>query len=458
MTLIDIDQLRTRTVGTTLGPQDSGFTEAHLGFNRAVQHQPEAVVCAASPADVIAAVKFARDQGVPVSVQSTGHGIGIPMTTGILVNTGGMNRVAVDPVQRTATVGAGARWQAAIEAAAPHGLATLCGSSPTVGVVGYTLGGGMGPMARTFGFASDHVRRIELVSASGEVLQVTPEQEPELFWALRGGKPDIGIVTELEFDLVELPTYYGGAVFYPGAQAAAVLHEFARWAPTLPDSVSTSIALLRLPDLPMIPEPLRGTLSVQLRYVHVGDAELGAELLAPMRAVVPPMIDLVDVTPAAAIASVHQDPTDPMPARDEAMILRGFPAEAVDALLAMAGPEVEVPLIVAEVRLMGGALARPGEYESAVGGRDGAFNLTVIGPYPPHLTEIVDASSGAVFEALRSWATGRSLINFQGSATAPDQVRSAWAAPTRERLDALKQLWDPAGVFHFAYTTAGARP
>lgn len=452
--LTNVAAFRSSVGGDVLTQSDPGFLEAHLGFNRAEQHQPDAVVFATSARDVATAVRFGVDQGLPVRVQSTGHGIGIPMPRGVLINTSGMRALAVDPSQRRATAAAGVRWQDVIASAGTHGLATLCGSSPTVGIMGYTLGGGMGPMGRTFGFAADRVRRVQLVDATGRVIEVDPKREPDLFWALRGGKPDVGIVTELEFDLIDAPTYYGGSIFFPGERAAAVLHEFAQWAQDLPESVSTSIALLRMPDLPGIPEPLRGRLSVHLRYVHIGDPEQGAALLAPMRGVAAPIIDLVDVTPAAAIASVHQDPTDPMPARDEGMVLREFPSEAVDALLAVAGPEADVPLIVAEVRLMGGALARSGEHPSAVGGREGAFHACVIGPYPPPLAAAVDSASGAVLDALRPWATGGSLINFQGYATAPEQVRRAWQPDVRARLDQLKQDRDPAGVFSFAYSAA----
>lgn len=434
-----------------LTPQDVGFAEACVGFNLAEHHRPDLVARASSPADVVAAVRAGADRGIPVRVQATGHGIGTAMSGGVLVSTTGMQHIAIDPERRTARVAAGVRWHDVINAAASHGLATLCGSSPTVGVVGYTLGGGMGPMARTFGFASDQVRRLQMVDAGGRVVDVDADSQPELFWALRGGKPDVGIVTEIEFGLVDTPTYYGGTIFYPGGQAQAVLHEFAQWAPTMPESVTTSIALLRLPDTPEVPSPLRGRLSVHLRYVHVGEPARGAELLAPMRAVAAPLIDLVDITPAEAIASVHQDPTEPMPARDEGILLRELPSDAVDALLAVAGPDVDVPLIVVELRLMGGALMRPGDHDSAVGGRDAAWSLCVIGPYPPPLHDAVDACSTTVLGALRPWSTGGSLINFQGSATAAAQVRAAWSPAVRERLDIVKRTWDPEGVFRFAY-------
>lgn len=413
--MFEIESLRATVRGEVFAPEDPGFDRSHLGFNLAEAHRPDVVVNAAAAEDVATAVRFAVERGLPIRVQATGHGIGTPMDGGLLLTTGAMRHVTVDPEKRTADAAAGAHWEDVIPAAGAHHLATLCGSSPTVGVIGYTLGGGMGPMARTFGFASDRVRQLQLVDAGGDLHTITPNADPELFWALRGGKPDVGIVTALEFDLLDLPTYYGGGIFFAGDYADKVLHTFIQWAPTLPESVSTSIALLRLPDVPEVPEPLRGRCTVHLRYVHIGDPKRGAELLAPMRAVSPVIIDLVDTNPAAAIASVHQDPTDPMPARDEAMLLGDLTPQAVDALLEVAGPDVDVPLVIAELRLMGGAVARAGEYESAVGGRTGVYNACVIAPYP-------------------------------------QQVRSAWSEPVRKRLDDIKHAWDPRGAFRFAYS------
>ncbi|MEO7374120.1 MAG: FAD-binding protein [Terrimesophilobacter sp.] len=347
------------------------------------------------------------------------------------------------------------QWSEVVAAASPHGLAPLNGSSAGVGVVGYTLGGGMGPMGRTFGFAADYVRRLQIVVADGTVLEVDADYEPELFWALRGGKCNIGIVTELEFGLMPVSEYYGGGIFYPGASAATVLHKFSSWVLTLPEQATTSIALLRLPDLPDVPEPLRGRLSVHLRFVYIGDEAQGAALIAPMREVAPPLVDVVATTPYSAIASVHQDPTDPLPAWDGSALLREFPAAAVDALLATAGPDVDIPLIMAEVRYLGGALARQPEVPNAVGGRDAAFSVYVVGRYPPALHGIVDAAGEAVLAAVAPWSTGHSQINFQAYATEPEDIRRAWPAEVRERLLAVKEQWDSQGRFRFAYPLEG---
>src|SRR5262249_46496333 len=166
----------------------------------------------------------------------------------------------------TARVGAGVKWRPVIDAAAEHGLAPLNGSSSDVGVVGYTLGGGLGPMARTYGFAADHVLALGVGPAGGQIRRVDADHYPDLFWALRGGKGNFGIVTAIEFELVPVTRLYGGGIFFPGAAAPEVLHEFAHWSKQMPEEVTTSVALLRLPDFPFIPEPLRGKLSVHLPY------------------------------------------------------------------------------------------------------------------------------------------------------------------------------------------------
>ena len=449
------ESLRRSISGRVLGSADPGWADATSGFNLAVTQRPDLVVDAAGTEDIVQAVRFATDHGLPIGVQATGHGAAVPVEGGLLVTTGSMNTVHIDPERRTARVGAGARWQPVIEAAAPYGLAPLNGSSVTVGVVGYTLGGGLGPMARTFGFAADHVRRLQLVTGDGAVHEVTADSEPELFWGLRGGKCQLGIVTELDFDLMPVANYYGGGLFFYGEDAPALLHTWREWVAQLPDRANSSIALLRLPDLPAFPEPLRGRLTVHVRYLYVGGPDEGERELAPIRAVAAPLVDTVAVTPYSAIASVHCDPADPLPAWDSSCLLTDLPAAAVDALLAAAGPGVDVPLIVAEIRPLGGAVAGPQGSDNAVGGRSAAFNVYVVGALPPPLAEATPAAGRAVIDALAPWATGGTLINFHGSDTG--RPLDAWPAETRRRLDALHRQHDPHGSFRFAQPHSRAR-
>lgn len=456
-----VGSLRASVRGPVLLPGDEGFEAECRGFNLALVQHPDVVVGASRVEDVVAAVRFATAAGLRVHVQATGHGAGIPAEGGLLVTTSRMMAISIDAQGRTARVSAGVRWQDVIDAAAPHGLAPLNGSSAGVSVVGYTLGGGMGPMGRNFGFAADHVLSIQVVTADARVLKVTAESEPELFWALRGGKCDIGIVTELEFELMTVSQFYGGGIYFAGESAGEVLHAFRGWVSTLPEESSASVALLRLPDLPEVPEPLRGRLSVHLRFLHVGTAlestaledtaRDGADLIAPMRAAATPILDLVALTPYSAIATLHNDPTEPMPAWDGSALLDELPAEAVDALLHVAGPGVDSPLVIVEIRQFGGALSRPAAVPNAVGGREAAFSVVVIGPYPPPLQKAVRAAGRNVLDAIQPWSTGSTQINFQGSATDPGSIRSAWAPEVADRLVAVKREWDPDGRFRFAY-------
>src|SRR4051812_38587325 len=389
--------------GRLLRAADDGFDAEIACFNASTTHSPAVVVAAESTADVATAVTFAVRAGLPVAVQRTGHGAAVSVDRGVLISTRAMGGVTVDPNARTARVRAGTLVNEVLEAAAPHGLTLLSGSSPTVGVVGYTLGGGLPVLGRAFGFAADRVRSLEVVTADGALRTVDVGNEPELFWALRGGKGSFGIVTAMEIELVPVVSFYGGPIFFAGDSAAEVLHAWRGWVANLPEQMSTSIALLRLPPLPELPEPLRGQFVVQLRVAFVGDAGEGERLLAPMRTAGPIVLDGVSVLPAAAIGAVHMDPTDPMPARERGHLLRELPAEAIDAVLEVAGPGRDIPVPVVEIRLLGGALSRSPEVANAVSGRDAAFSVLAIGLGVPPLVGVVDGLQAQLRSSLELW-------------------------------------------------------
>ena len=425
------------------------------GFNTAVAHRPSVVVAAECAGDVAAAVRYAAATGSPLAVQATGHGAAAPVDGGVLVTTTRMQGCVVDPVARTARVEAGVRWRRVIDAVVPHGLAPLSGSSSGVGVVGYTLGGGMGHLARRHGFAADHVRAVEMVAADGEVRRVTADTDPDLFWAVRGGQSRFGVATAVEFDLVPLPAFFGGAMVFGPAAVEPVLRAFAAWAPTLPEEVTTSVALLRLPPVDDVPPPLRGVVSVALRFGAAGPPARGEQLLAPMRRVATPLLDSVAPMSFAAVDGIHMDPTEPMPAVMRGGLLHSMPDALVDSLLAVAGPDVEVPLAMVELRLMGGALARPAAVPNAVAGREGAFSLSVVAPAPPALATTAHAVTEGVLQALEPWSTGTTLANFAGhdGRRAADR---AWAPEVLERLRRVKATVDPADLFGGALAPATA--
>ena len=437
--------------GPVFFPGDPGWDEEIAAFNAAVVHHPVIVIGAVCAQDVAAAVRWATERELPVAVQGTGHGATSPADGFVMISTKRMQGVSIDPQHRTARVEAGVRWGAVIEAATPYGLAPLNGSSSHVGVVGYTLGGGVGVLARKYGFAADHVVSIDLVTADGELRHVDAQSEPELFWALRGGKGNFGIVVAIEFELVPVSRMYGGGIFFPGSAAREVLHAWRQWAPTMPEDVTTSLALMRLPDLPDVPEPLRNTLSVHLRFAYLGSEVDGAALIAPMRAVAPAIMDMVGEMPYTAVDTVHMDPTDPMPVWESGALLRELPEAAVETLLAQAGPEVDVPLIMVEIRLLGGALSRQPQHPNAVAGREGGFLLFVLGPCVPGLEDVVPFVGQGVIESLSPYTTGTKLLNHLGSTTAPHEVATAWTRDTYRRLAALKAAYDPRNVFRYGH-------
>ena len=441
----DLADLNAAVAGPVLEPGDDGYAAEVASFCLTHAAVPAVVVGATCADDVAAAVRWAARAGRRVAVQGTGHGLLCDLAGTVLVSTCRMDAVRIDAQAATARVQAGVRFRQVIEAAAPYGLAPLNGSSSDVGVVGYTLGGGLGPMARRFGFAADHVRRFTLVTADGAIRDVTPESDPDLFWAVRGGKASFGIVTDLEFALMPVARFYGGCVFFPGEAAATVLHTWREWTATLTDATSTSVALLRLPPDPALPEPLRGRFVVQVRVVHLGSADEGAAVVAPMRAAATPLMDLIAELPYAAVDAVHMDPTTPMPIHDRGVTLGALPAQAVDALLAVAGPDVPAPLALVEIRLLGGAIGRRPAIPNAVAGRDAAFSVFAIGaPFGPP-PEAARAATEAVVATMAPWTCG-GLLNFIGAAT-PERVGQLWDDAARARLLRIRDEVDPAGLF-----------
>ncbi|WP_072807476.1 FAD-binding oxidoreductase [Rhodococcoides yunnanense] len=437
-------ELDLATRGLVLEPGTAEYVVEVTGFNVAVDHQPAAVLVAADADDVAAAVRIAARAGLKVAVKATGHGAAATGPDTILIATRALDTLRIDHDARTATIGAGVVWQKVLDAAAPFGLAALAGSATTVGAVGYTLGGGLGPIARTYGFAADHVRSIEVVTADGVVRRADEHQNPDLFWAVRGGGAAFGIVTEIVVDLFPIQTVLGGGVFFDIADAAAVLQAWRLWVPTLPESVSTSAAILHLPPAPELPEPLRGRTVLHVRFTHVSNTEDGYALLAPIRGLAAPILDTVAEIPFAAIASVHMDPVDPIPAMERGLLLTELTEDALAVFLGTA----ELPFAVAELRAMGGALHREPSVPNAVGGRSAAFSLLAIGVLVPPIADIVPEALDAFVGRFEPWSSG-AFVNMAGAATgAPaDRVRAAWDSVTKDRLDTLRAALDPTGLF-----------
>jgi UDP-N-acetylenolpyruvoylglucosamine reductase len=448
-----LETLRAGLRGTAHAPGEEGYDEASRAWNLAAHQQPALVIVAGGAADVMAAVRFARDAGMGVGVMATGHGVGVPCDGGVLINTSRMKGVRVDPVARTARVEAGALWTDLVHEAQPHGLAGLMGSTSHVGIVGYTMGGGFGWLGRKYGFNAASMLQADVVTADGELVRVSADENEDLFWGLGGGGGNFGIVTSLEFGLYPVGTLYGGDLIYPMEKAKEVLEVFARWTKNLPDEWSTGVAFLNVPPLPAVPEPLRGKSVIALRGCYCGgNPEDGEEFLRPVREELGETImDTFGPMPFAALDAISMDPVDPMGARQHSEMLGELSPVAIETLVEVAGAGSGSPLILLELRQLGGALKRTADHLSTMGMGESRFIMNGIGPaFTPEMAEGVLAYLTSVAEATRPFQTGDTYVNFMELESAsPERVKAAYAPEDYERLVALKDRYDPTNVFRF---------
>ena len=451
----DIQSLSAAVGGPVGMPDTPEYAAETLAFNAAAVHRPGVVLGALNARDVAAGVKWAAERRLPVAVQATGHGADSAVEGGLLINTRRLQDLQIDPVAPTARVGAGVKWRSVLKASVPLGLVGLHGSSTDVGVVGYTVGGGLPLLGRAHGFAADHVRSMEVVTADGALRRIDAGAEPELFALMRGGKGNFGIVTELEFSLFPLGEFYGGGIIYPGADAATVLAAFREWLPTLPDDASPSISLLRLPDMEFVPEPLRAQFVVHLRFAFLGTREKGDGLLAPMRAASRPLMDTAGPMSYLYVDQIHMDPADPLPFAAGGALLKDLGEETAADLLKLTGGGSDCPLLLVEIRPLGGALARPGALPDAVSGRHAAFLLFLLGFKMPPVAEAVAASIRGVLAGLAPHSTGYTLVNFHGEPGDETDRARAWSPSVYERMAAAKSSYDPDNLLRFGHAITG---
>lgn len=414
-------------------------------FNTALRHNPEVLVKATSTQDIQDAVRLAARRSLPVAVQATGHGAARSADGAVLISTREFTGLRVDPDTRTARVEPGVRAGQLITEAAKFGLAPLTGASPGVGVTGYTLGGGLGPLGRAYGYNADRVRTLSTVTGDGELR--TAAAGDDLAWATLGGKGNFGVVTSLELELVELTRLYGGGIFFDAEAGGDILNTWREWTATVPDEMSSSVAMLRFPPLDVIPEPLRGRFVLHLRIAYTGSAEDGERLIAPLRASAPALIDSVAELPYTDVASIHQDPTTPAAGIDRSGILRTLDSSTVDDLLRFAGPDAVDPLPVLELRHLGGALARPPAKPNAIPFREAAFSVFVVGDAStPDTSATAIAQQSAFFDAIAPWRIGGAYVTFMGYDSHED-VPAAYEPAIYQRLREAKTTYDPANLF-----------
>ena len=386
-------------------PGDAQYDEQRRALVPTFDSRPLVVAEAFARSDVQAAVRTAREYGVPIAVQATGHGTRVPADGGILLKTSAMTSLLIDPERRIAKVGPGVRWGAVLDAAKDFGLVALAGSSRDVGVTGYTLGGGVGWLARKFGYAADSVIRAEVVTADGRVVTATADEHPDLFWAIRGGTGNFGIVTSLEFRLYPVSEVYSGIVYF--AADAATLKAYRDWTTTIPNDLSTAITLTTR----------NGRRVIGLKVLYAGEAALAEHLLKPLYAVAGPILDGELRTTPFAETAMGGTPARYLDLVDE------LPDDLLDALAALDGPTVEI-------RHWAGAMANPGPGAGPVGAPRGAV--------------LADHRPGGP-RARRGAALDRSHIRELPGR--PGRASSAYSKNDHTRLRAIKRRYDPENLF-----------
>ena len=427
-------------------PHDPRWDEARLAWNLAADQQPAAVALPESARDVAAIVRWARERGLRVAPQGTGHNA-IPLGAlahTVLLKTERMRGVSIDIRKRRARVGAGVMWAEVTDAAAGHGLSALAGSSPDVGVVGYTLGGGVSWLGRRYGLAANGVTAVELVNADGGLIRADADQHADLFWALRGGGGSFGVVTALEFELYPVTDLYAGVLFFPLERGAEVLRAWRRWVDYVPDEVSSVGRFLQLPPIPEIPEPLRGGSFAIIEAASLLGKDPTDELLRPLREL-GPQLDTIATIPVRELERLHMDPDHPVASFGDGMMLSDLNDAAIDALVQTAGAGSGSPLLTVEVRHAGGALARQAPGAGALASLDGKFLMFAAGmATTPELGAAVKAHVELLHNALAPWDSGRAYLNFAGKRQRGERL---FGDLTYRRLQAVKAAVDPDDVF-----------
>ena len=429
--------------GRIATPADPDWDEARQAWNLAADPRPSAVAFVESAEDIAATVRFAADHQLKVLGQSTGHGAAAlgPLDDTIVIKTERMRGIEVSAADRRARVEAGVLALEIGAAAQADGLCSMPGSAPDVGVVGYTLGGGLSWLGRRYGFACNRVNAIELVTAAGEARRVDADTDADLFWALRGGGGGYAIVTALELELTPIADIYAGALVFAAELGTDAVRAYRDWAHTVGDEVTSIVRFLRPPPLPDVPEPIRDKPLLTIDAACIGTEEEGARLIAPLRELGEPILDTFGQIPIEGLSRIHMDPEQPVPAIGDHKVIRELPDEAIDAFFGVVGPEAGSPLLLAELRHLGGALAREAPGAGALSKIDAEFAMLGIGlPMTPQLGEAIGDRLDLLKETMAPWAGEGGYFNF---AERPCDVDAILDPQTCARLAEVKRRWDP---------------
>jgi FAD/FMN-containing dehydrogenase len=426
---------------------DPAYDMARSPWNLQMADYPAAVAYPADPDEVGDVLRAAAAAGLHVAPQGTGHGappLEGRLADAVLLRTSAMTDLHVDAERRLVRASAGVLWGDLADAAGQHGLAALHPSSPDVGVVGYSLGGGIGWYARRHGLQCNAVTAVELVLADGSFVRATADSESELFWALRGGAAPFGVVTALEFEVLPLDTVVAGFLAWDWTAVERVLPGWVAWCSEAPEEVTTSFRLLEVPPVEPVPAQLRGRRLAVIDGAVLGDDAHASELIAPLRSL-DPEIDTFTRVPAASLVRLHLDPEGPTPGYASSMLISDLPDAAVAAVIAAAGPRSGTRLAVTELRQLGGELARPDPAGGALSSLDGGFLALGLGlDGDPAVWPQLREDAARLLTALEPWASGRQYLPMLDERT---DTRKAFSPGVHARLSAVRRAVDPNGLF-----------
>ena len=432
--------------GRLATPDDPDWDEARQAWNLAADPHPAAVAYVQGADDIAAVIRYAAAHELKVLGQGTGHGavaVG-PVEDTIVIKTERMRGIEIDREARTARIEAGVRAMELATAAQDAGLCFLPGSSPNIGLTGYTLGGGLSWLGRRYGFACNRIEAIEVVTADGQQRRVDRETEPELFWAMRGGGGSYAVVTALHLRLLPIAEAFAGALVFPAEVGTEAVRTYRDWAATAPEEITSRVRFLRPPPLPDVPEPLRDKPLLTIDGAFVGDLDQGDELIAPLREIGEPIMDTFARMPVVGLARIHMDPEPPIPAVGHGVLVRELSNEAIDAFFDQVGPQANSPLLLAELDQLGGALGQPAEGAGALSHLDSDYVMFAAGlPMNPEQGAAIVERLDALEDALSPWAGKGDYFNF---AERPSDLEAIFDSAVCDRLAAVKRQWDPDGV------------
>jgi len=437
--------------GTAITPDHADYDAARSVFNGLIDRRPEKILRCADAADVAEAIRAARTDDRLISVYGGGHGVtgSAVVDGGVCVDLRGIDHVVVDTGARLARVGGGATWGAVDAATQAHGLAVTGGRVSATGVGGLALGSGSGWLERFCGFTCDSLVSAEVVTAGAEIVTASEDSHPDLFWALRGGGGNFGVVTEFTFRLHQVgPIVYGGMLLYPGFMARDVLRHWRDFMVDAPREVGSGVALITAPPEEFVPEEARGMPAVGVILLYAGDPEEGARVLEPLTGFGPPAVNLVQPMPYVAVQQLLDPPNQKgMHNYWSGDFLTEFPDEAIDTYLAYAQPPVS-PLSQVIILAGGGAIADLPDEAMAFGNRVAPWNVHYLSMWPPDPGQ--DQSNidytRALATAMKPWTTGQVYLNFIGD-EGMTRVETAYGPEKYARLREIKKAWDPDNVF-----------